>query len=240
MLVGIPPPNPLFTKANILIDQNGHVRLADFGLLTIVSDSTYPTTSSSNANAGTTRWMSPELIDPDQFGFQNCRRTKESDCYALGMVVLEVLTGQAPFPRYTGLTVMKRVVDGERPGRPQGARAAWFTDSLWETLEQCWSPRPKDRPTVGAVLGCLERVSTAWQPLPPDADDDTHTSTDDESHSTVSHLCMFLYFSSGLVFTFKHPLASQTIPQGGDESSVLSHSHPSGAVGPAVTYGSEG
>jgi len=33
--------------------------------------------------------MSPELLDPDRFGI-NCRPTKQSDCYALGMVVYEV------------------------------------------------------------------------------------------------------------------------------------------------------
>ena len=112
-----PPPNRLFIKANILIDNDGHARLADFGLLTIVSDSTHSTTSSSSKSAGTTKWMSPELIDPDRFGLKNSRPTKESDYYALGMVVLEVLSGKAPFPRYTGLTVMRRVVDGEQIGR---------------------------------------------------------------------------------------------------------------------------
>lgn len=34
--------------------------------------------------------MSPGLLDPDQFGIADCRPTKKSDCYALGMVVYEV------------------------------------------------------------------------------------------------------------------------------------------------------
>ena len=34
--------------------------------------------------------MSPELLDPDQFGITDSRPTKQSDCYALGMVVYEV------------------------------------------------------------------------------------------------------------------------------------------------------
>jgi serine/threonine protein kinase len=40
------------SKANILIDQDGHARLADFGLLT-VSDSTHTTISSSSKFGGT-------------------------------------------------------------------------------------------------------------------------------------------------------------------------------------------
>ena len=39
---------------------------------------------------GSIRWMSPELLDPDQSGTTDRRPTKESDCYALGMVVYEV------------------------------------------------------------------------------------------------------------------------------------------------------
>ena len=190
-----PPPNRLFIKANILIDNDGHARLADFGLLTIVSDSTHSTTSSSSKNAGTTKWMSPELIDPDRFGFKNSRPTKESDYYALGMVVLEVLSGQAPFPSYTGLTVMRRVVDGERPERPQGPERVWFTDDLWEMLKRCWFPQPKHRPTPEVVFERLEEGSTAWRPLSPGVDDDFEAGSDDESVFTVgSYPCTFLYF----------------------------------------------
>ena len=199
------PPNTVFIKANILIDKDGHARLADFGLLTIVSDSTHSTTSSSSKSAGTTRWMSPELLDPDRFGFKNSRPTKQSDCYALGMVVLEVLTGQAPFPRYTGLVVMRKVVDGERPGRPQGAEAVWFTNDLWVTLEQCWSPQPNVRPTVEIVIECLERGSLIWKPLPPSADDDVQMDSDDESALTaINHPCVFLRLILSFILTCKH------------------------------------
>ena len=42
---------------------------------------------------GTRRWMSPELLDPEMFGIpqsQGDRPTRQSDCYALGMVIYEV------------------------------------------------------------------------------------------------------------------------------------------------------
>ena len=34
--------------------------------------------------------MNPELLDPDRFGIADYRPMKQSDCYALGMVVCEV------------------------------------------------------------------------------------------------------------------------------------------------------
>ena len=42
---------------------------------------------------GTRQWMSPELLDPERFGIPESkggRPTKQSDCYALGMVIYEV------------------------------------------------------------------------------------------------------------------------------------------------------
>ena len=128
--------------------------------------------------------MGPELIDPDGFGFKDSRPSKESDCYALGMVIFEVLAGQPPFLGYINVVVMKKVVDGDRPERPQGSKSVWFTDDLWEALGKCWSPQPKARPQVEVVLGYLERGSTVWQPLSPDI---VMADSSDESSSMASH-----------------------------------------------------
>ena len=107
-------------QANILIDKDGLARLADFGLLTIVSDPTNYTASSSVVARGTTRWMSPELLDPDQFESSDGRPTRESDCYALGMVIYEVLSGKVPFASLKEFIVMRKVLEGERPSMSEG------------------------------------------------------------------------------------------------------------------------
>ena len=85
-------------QANILINKNGRACLADFGLSTIVRAghrASFATSSESLVSftpGGTIRWMSPELLLPEQFGHSDDRPTKQSDCYALGMVVYEVFT----------------------------------------------------------------------------------------------------------------------------------------------------
>jgi len=202
-----PPSKALLIKLNILIDQDGRARLADFGLLIIVSDSTYHTSSSTPKSAGTTRWMSPELLDPDRFGPKDGRATKKSDCYALGMVILEVLSGKPPFSGYSGLVVMRKVIEGERPGRPEGKEEVWFTDDLWEILEQCWLPQAERRPAIEAILECLQRGSTAWQPLPPDLDDFFQSDSDDQLDFASSH------DSSIDPSTFLHVIINLTHPQ---------------------------
>jgi serine/threonine protein kinase len=143
-------------KANILIDQTGHARLADFGLLTIIKDPTNVLTSTTHAQGGSARWMSPELIDPQQFGLQHSRPTESSDCYALGMVIYETISGNMPFHEDADLTVFVKVLQGKRP--PRGGK---FKKDLWRMLELCWESQPSSRPSIGDVLRCLETYSNS-------------------------------------------------------------------------------
>jgi len=174
-------------KANVLIDENGRARLADFGLLVIVSDLPQPTFSITLAMAGTIGWMGPELLNPEQFGMKDNKPTKESDCYALGMTILEVLSGQVPFTPFRDPAIMLKVIKGERPGRPKGTKGEWFTDDLWRTLEWCWLPQAEDRPDVEAVLKCLEGLSVTWKSPPPRMGDDVQADSNDKSRSTASY-----------------------------------------------------
>jgi serine/threonine protein kinase len=161
-------------KANILIDQTGRARLADFGLVTIISDCSSLLSSSSHTQGGTARWMSPELIDPQRFGFEKGYRTKLSDCYAFGMVVYETLSGRSPFYQHADLTVVMKVLEGERP-----TRGPWFAGSLWGMLKLCWAPQSSNRPSIEDVFRCLERVRTLSEPPSPGADEETEGYGDD-------------------------------------------------------------
>ena len=108
--------------------------------------------------------MSPELLDPERFGLKEIRPTKESDCYALGMVIYEVLSGQTPFAPSKPSSVIWKVLEGQRPERPQGKGGVLFTDDLWRILELCWKHKPEERTKANAVLQCLERTSSLPRP----------------------------------------------------------------------------
>ena len=144
----------LSVKANVLVDETCHARLADFGFLTVTSDPANLLPSSSYGPGGTARWMSPERISPDDFGFKTSRPSKSSDCYSLGVVIYEVISGKVPFYDYRDLTVFVKVLKGERPRREEG-----FADRLWNMMERCWMPQPSDRPSVEGVLQFLETCS---------------------------------------------------------------------------------
>ena len=179
-------PDVCFIKANILIDKSGHACLADFGLLTIISDSITSTASSSVTIGGTIRWMSPELLDPNQTNPKDSQPTKASDCYALGMVIHEVLSGQAPFGPFKDFIVIQKVVRGERPERPEGVKGGWFTDGIWGMLNLCWATQPESRPSIEAVLECLGQVPSTWEPPSPQAEEGADINEDDWDFTTVS------------------------------------------------------
>ena len=151
------------------------------------------TDPSSYMDAGTTQWMSPELLDPGRFNLTEGRRTKESDCYALGMVIYEILSGQAPFAPLRPPPVIWRVLEGLRPGRPEGTVRVLFTDDIWKTLELCWKHQPGERINAKIVLQRLEKAS----PLPRlhfNTNEIKETGAGERSDATASGSGMFSPF----------------------------------------------
>lgn len=71
---------------NILVDMDGHIRVADFGLSKII-----PEKSRSYSFCGSPEYLSPEML---QNGEGHDRRL---DIYCLGVLLYEMLTGLPPF-----------------------------------------------------------------------------------------------------------------------------------------------
>ena len=130
--------------------------------------------------------MSPELFNPE---IQDSSPTKHSDCYALGMVIYEVLSGHVPFYQFVNLVVPGMIFGGKRPERPKGSEGAWFIDDVWAMLERCWTYQPNDRPGIEDVLQCLEEASRVLMPpsqavTNPSADPPTSNPFDITGQST--------------------------------------------------------
>ncbi|KAJ7765418.1 kinase-like domain-containing protein [Mycena maculata] len=73
--------------SNILVDDDWHACLADFGLA-VFSDATVATQTSHHG--GSVRWMSPELHYPQSCGLDTFKRTFASDVYSFAFVCIEV------------------------------------------------------------------------------------------------------------------------------------------------------
>ncbi|KAJ6589563.1 kinase-like domain-containing protein [Mycena capillaripes] len=135
---------------NILIDDDEHVQLADFGLA-VVTGVTRGTTS----QRGSLRWMAPELLDFEV----EFKRTEASDVYAFACLCIEIYTGKPPFWSIQEIAVLHLIRDQKRPprpsssGLPDGTRA--MSDRLWATVEACWAHKPSDRPDMDNVSGLI-------------------------------------------------------------------------------------
>ena len=81
-------------QANILINSNGRACLADFGLAVMMEETSIAEGPNTYKAGGTIRWMAPEILDPDRYGYVGRARrrlpSKSTDIYALGMTILEV------------------------------------------------------------------------------------------------------------------------------------------------------
>jgi serine/threonine protein kinase len=151
-------------------------------------DTTNPVSSKSLTQAGTLRFMSPELLSPERFHLKHSWPTERSDCYALAMVVYEVLSGNVPFYRYGTFEAALKVLEGKRPRRPRGAKGVWFNDDTWGVLEHCWKSTPSDRLEAASVLLCLEKGSRSWSPPQAmDFDSSAEDSTDESEIYPPSH-----------------------------------------------------
>ena len=78
--------------ANIIVGP-GRIKLVDFGIATFVGE------AASNVTAAGDLVGTPKYLAPEQIGGQ--RATPETDLYAIGVVLFEMLTGTAPFDRGT-------------------------------------------------------------------------------------------------------------------------------------------
>ncbi|KAJ7623223.1 kinase-like domain-containing protein [Roridomyces roridus] len=141
--------------SNILVDDDWHARLADFGLA-VFSDATAATHTSHRG--GSVRWMSPELHYPQSCGLETFKRTFASDVYSFAFVCVELYSGKPPFPEIShDAAVMLRVMAAERPSRPYDASGEkLMPETLWNLVQQCWAHNPSERPSMARVVELMQ------------------------------------------------------------------------------------
>ncbi|OIW13952.1 hypothetical protein TanjilG_09303 [Lupinus angustifolius] len=99
--------------SNILLDENGHTKLCDFGLARKLRDiSKAPSSSLPQAKRGTPSYMAPEL-----FGDGGVH-SYASDFWALGCVLYECYAGKPPFVGGEFTQLVKSIISDPTPPLP--------------------------------------------------------------------------------------------------------------------------
>ena len=130
--------------ANLLLDQAGHLWVADFGLARALEQETI---SHSGDIVGTLLYMAPERL--------NGSCDERSDIYSLGVTLAELVTGRHPFATKESGALVERIMRGI-PSR-RGALGEGLPVDLETILLKAMSVDPTDRyQTVAALSADLQ------------------------------------------------------------------------------------
>ncbi|XP_065043815.1 serine/threonine-protein kinase STY46-like isoform X7 [Musa acuminata AAA Group] len=129
--------------ANLLMDENEVVKVADFGVARVKAESGVMT-----AETGTYRWMAPEVIEHKPYDHK-------ADVFSFGIVMWELLTAKLPYEYLTPLQAAVGVVQkGLRPTLPKNTHP-----KLDELLHKCWQLDPAARPDFSEILEILQLIA---------------------------------------------------------------------------------
>ena len=137
---------------NVLISDEGDVKIVDFGLVRAVAEAGITSTS---VILGTAAYLSPEQV-------KDGNASPRSDVYAVGIVAYELLTGQTPFSGDTSLSVAYQRLDTDVP--PPSSVISGVPTQFDELIERATARGPADRYADAQEMGAeLDAIADALQ-----------------------------------------------------------------------------
>lgn len=128
---------------NLLIDKDGNIKLADFGLATQIDTEHNSDEFDFSQIQGTPLYMSPELILKGKYSYA-------SDIWAFGLTLIEMFTGEVPrikeIQGYEGEAVFKRLAESA-PEIPYGC-----PENFKKIVTKCLEKDPSKRLTAKELL----------------------------------------------------------------------------------------
>ncbi|KAI8071306.1 hypothetical protein BC940DRAFT_294119 [Gongronella butleri] len=100
--------------ANVLVDNKGGVKISDFGISKKVEEDIMQVTSTAAHRPslqGSIFWMAPEVVKQTQY-------TKKADIWSLGCMVVEMFTGDHPFPAFSQMQAIFQIGSYTMPDIP--------------------------------------------------------------------------------------------------------------------------
>lgn len=137
----------------ILVSANGTPMLGGFAGA-ILEESTIHFTATTSLHMSV-RWMAPEILQ------ESTGISRAGDVYALGMTILETITGRMPFSELqsdvvvVGAVALRKMI----PSRPEDEipSNSIHGNILWALLSSCWARKPKLRPSAAQVRDSMRQ-----------------------------------------------------------------------------------
>ncbi len=132
---------------NIILDRNGNAHIMDFG---IASSSETKGLTEDGMSIGTPTYMSPEQAAGKEID-------QRSDIYSLGVIIYEMVTGEAPFQGDSSLSIaMQHKLDTPRPPVELNRR---IPEPLNRLILKCLEKKKESRyQSVDGILADLEVI----------------------------------------------------------------------------------
>ncbi|XP_053415128.1 receptor-interacting serine/threonine-protein kinase 2 isoform X2 [Nycticebus coucang] len=150
---------------NILLDNEFHVKIADFGLSKWRLMSLSQSRSSKSApEGGTIIYMPPENYEPGQ----KSRASVKHDIYSYAVIMWEVLSRKQPFEEVTNpLQIMYSVSQGHRPDTSEESLPYDIPHRtlMISLIESGWAQNPDERPSFLKCLIELEPVLRTFEEI---------------------------------------------------------------------------
>ncbi|KAF5745134.1 mitogen-activated protein kinase kinase kinase YODA [Tripterygium wilfordii] len=123
--------------ANILVDPNGEIKLADFGMAKHITSC-----SSMLSFKGSPYWMAPEVV-MNTNGY-----SLAVDIWSLGCTILEMATSKPPWSQYEGVAAIFKIGNSkDMPDIPD-----YLSNDAKSFVKLCLQRDPSARPTAAQLL----------------------------------------------------------------------------------------
>ncbi|XP_076933858.1 serine/threonine-protein kinase 12-like [Bidens hawaiensis] len=146
-------PEPIIHRdlepSNILLDDSGHLKVADFGVSELLKGTSKHKKLMNYQDTSSRRYVAPEVLKNEDYD-------TKVDVFSFALILQEMIEGCQPFVTKDEKDVPKLYASKERP--PFNAPSKSYPHGLKQLIEECCHENPSKRPSFRQIIVRLESI----------------------------------------------------------------------------------